>query len=157
MKKKKGQAAIEFLTTYSWAILGILLTIGALMYFDVFNTNRFITERCETGAQISCVEAAVTEDGQFNIRLTNGYPVAITINSITLSGSAEHIHIPIALPLDFNRGETQTINFLIPNAQFSRNTRESFDITINFQRQGGTHSYNVTGNVVVRPLPAGVI
>ena len=157
MKKKKGQAAIEFLTTYSWAILGILLTIGALMYFDVFNTNRFITERCETGAQISCVEAAVTEDGQFNIRLTNGYPVAITINSITLSGSAAYTHTGGATTMDFTRGETKTINFPIPNAQFSRNTRESFDITINFERQGGSNTYNVTGNVVVRPLPAGVI
>jgi len=34
---RKGQAAIEFLVTYGWAILIVLIAIGALAYFGVLN------------------------------------------------------------------------------------------------------------------------
>lgn len=35
--KKKGQAAMEFLMTYGWAILAVLVVLGALYTLDVFN------------------------------------------------------------------------------------------------------------------------
>ena len=36
LNKKKGQAAMEFLMTYGWAILAALIAIGVLVYFKVF-------------------------------------------------------------------------------------------------------------------------
>lgn len=41
---KKGQAAIEFLFTYGWAILVVLAAIGTLAYFDVISPCRFNSE-----------------------------------------------------------------------------------------------------------------
>jgi len=38
---KKGQAALEFLTTYGWAFLVILIMIGALSYFGVLNPSMY--------------------------------------------------------------------------------------------------------------------
>jgi len=37
---KKGQAAMEFLMTYGWAILAAIIAIGVLAYFGVFNPAR---------------------------------------------------------------------------------------------------------------------
>ena len=37
--KNKGQAAMEFLMTYGWAILAGIIAIGVLAYFGVFNTE----------------------------------------------------------------------------------------------------------------------
>lgn len=37
MKQKKAQAAMEFLMTYGWAILVVLVAIGALAYFGVID------------------------------------------------------------------------------------------------------------------------
>lgn len=39
--KKKSQAAMEFLMTYGWAILVVLVFLGALTYFGVFNPDNF--------------------------------------------------------------------------------------------------------------------
>jgi len=39
---KKGQALMEFLMTYGWAILVVLVAIGALAYFGVLNPERFL-------------------------------------------------------------------------------------------------------------------
>ena len=49
MKVKKGQAALEFLMTYGWAILVVLIVIGALAYFGVLDPKRFLPEKCELG------------------------------------------------------------------------------------------------------------
>ena len=46
MFRKKGQAAMEFLMTYGWAILVVLVAIGALAYFGVLSPDRFLPERC---------------------------------------------------------------------------------------------------------------
>ena len=41
MYKKKGQAAMEFLMTYGWAILAAVVVIGVLAYFGVFSPGKY--------------------------------------------------------------------------------------------------------------------
>ncbi|MBN1156772.1 hypothetical protein JXA85_04090 [Candidatus Woesearchaeota archaeon] len=55
---KKGQAAMEFLMTYGWAILVVLAAIGALAYFGVLSPDKFLPERCAGAAGLDCVEKA---------------------------------------------------------------------------------------------------
>lgn len=155
MRRKKGQAAIEFLTTYSWAILIIFLSIGALMYFDIFNTSRFISERCETGAQIKCIEAELTEGGIFRIRLANNFPVDIRVNSIRV-GPLGGTQITTNYISDGDRkieiSEVKTFT-ASAGSGFSSSTREQLEITISFSRdEDGANDYEVKGNIVVRPL-----
>lgn len=51
--KKKAQSALEFLTTYGWAFLVILIMIGALAYFGVLDPNRFLPEEQQPPKHIS--------------------------------------------------------------------------------------------------------
>jgi hypothetical protein len=51
---RKGQAALEFLTTYGWAILIILVMIGAIAYFGVLNPSKFLPSKCMVSAEFSC-------------------------------------------------------------------------------------------------------
>lgn len=154
MRYKKGQAAIEFLTTYSWAILIIFLSIGALTYFDIFNTSRFISERCETGAQIKCVEAELKENGEFRIRLSNNFPVDIRIHYIELGplGSASERTSYTGDERQISISEVKTFDAPLAGS-FSTSTREQLAITIAFSRdEDDATQYEVKGNVVVRPL-----
>ena len=41
--KRKGQAAMEYLMTYGWAILIIIVVIGALWKMGVFSTSPTVT------------------------------------------------------------------------------------------------------------------
>lgn len=54
MNGKKAQGALEFLMTYGWAFLVILIMIGALAYFGVLNPTKFLPERCSFGTQFMC-------------------------------------------------------------------------------------------------------
>jgi len=53
---KKGQAAMEFLMTYGWAILVVLAAIGALAYFGVLSPDRFLPEKCTMPSGIACLD-----------------------------------------------------------------------------------------------------
>lgn len=57
---RKGQAAMEFLMTYGWAILVVLAAIAALAYFGVLSPDRFFPDKCIVqGGGFSCVESRV--------------------------------------------------------------------------------------------------
>ena len=40
MPLKKSQAALEFIMTYGWAILAVIIAIAALSYFGVLKPDR---------------------------------------------------------------------------------------------------------------------
>ena len=52
---RKGQAALEFLMTYGWAILVVLAAIAALAYFGVLSPDRFLPENLEHGLEFGLV------------------------------------------------------------------------------------------------------
>jgi len=47
---KRAQAAMEFLMTYGWALLVVLIVIGALAFFGLLNPNRFLPDKVEMGS-----------------------------------------------------------------------------------------------------------
>lgn len=61
--KTRGQAALEFLSTYGFAFLIILVMIGALAYFGVLNPQRFLPERCVFGNEVSCRDFMLQRTG----------------------------------------------------------------------------------------------
>ena len=87
-KTKRGQAALEFLMTYGWAILVVLVAIGALAYFGVLSPERLVPEKCviASGSGLFCDDyAAVTN--QITIRVKNILADEINITAITLNGT----------------------------------------------------------------------
>ncbi|MFH1916702.1 MAG: hypothetical protein ABIJ21_05535 [Nanoarchaeota archaeon] len=70
MVKKKGQAAMEFLMTYGWAILVVLAAIGALAYFGVLSPKNLLPSSCTVGAGFGCSDAKATSN-TFELTLRN--------------------------------------------------------------------------------------
>lgn len=97
---KKGQAAMEFLMTYGWAILVVLAAIGALAYFGVLSPDNLLPERTSFQAPIPNVDtAAISIDGSNNLVIAIAFsnsvgqtidPAAANakISSLTVDGTA---------------------------------------------------------------------
>ncbi|MBC8495104.1 hypothetical protein H8D36_03050 [archaeon] len=82
---KKGQAALEFLTTYGWAFLVILVMIGALAYFGVLNPENFVSDSCSLGgAHYRCEEANIVNN-VVTLRLVNSQTDPINFVSINIT------------------------------------------------------------------------
>lgn len=113
-KQKSGQAAMEFLMTYGWAILVVLVVIGALAYFGILNPENFLPRRCILGSEISCVDWLLRSDGTFIIRLGNGIANRITLDTVamndtTFKNQIQSCTVGAGLPATLNPGEqTQT-------------------------------------------------
>ena len=60
---RKGQAAMEFLMTYGWAILVVLAAIGALAYFGVLSPDRFLPDKCAANPPFSCTQYKAYSSG----------------------------------------------------------------------------------------------
>ncbi|MEK6876243.1 MAG: hypothetical protein AABX63_02440, partial [Nanoarchaeota archaeon] len=75
-KKKKSQAAMEFLMTYGWAILVVLVAIGALAYFGVLSPDKFLPAKCQLPAGIACTD----------FKLQSGSGAANTVTVVLRNG-----------------------------------------------------------------------
>ncbi len=82
MRNKKAQAALEFLMTYGWAILVVLIVIGALAYFGVLNPNMLVPEKCTLQTGVACKDYRVIP-GQVMLELENGMGKGIVVMNIT--------------------------------------------------------------------------
>ena len=82
---RKGQAAMEFLMTYGWAILVVLVAIGALAYFGVLSPGNYLPSSCTLSSGMSCDDFKVTtSDAQLLFR--NGMGDDLTAVSVSISG-----------------------------------------------------------------------
>ena len=73
---KKGQAAMEFLMTYGWAIIVVLITIGALAYFGVLRPERIFGSSCVLQPGLSCEDFRVDSES-VTLIIRNGLCVDI--------------------------------------------------------------------------------
>ncbi|MEM4637491.1 MAG: hypothetical protein QXK76_00515 [Candidatus Woesearchaeota archaeon] len=115
--KKRGQAAIEFLMTYGWAIFIVLLSLGAIAYFGYNNPQKLLPEKCIFTNGIICKDTLITTNS-INISLVNGlgrtiYDISATpidfnarcVTSVNTASSDDNIRIDCELTQQLIKGE----------------------------------------------------
>ena len=90
---KRGQAAMEFLMTYGWAILVVLIAIGALVYFDFVGPGNVLPQSCTLFPGVSCEDFKVTSDGRIEINILNGKGQNLEDVAVKLSSAETELEI----------------------------------------------------------------
>src|SRR3989338_5913348 len=87
---KKSQAALEFLTTYAWAFLVIIIMIASLAYFGVLKPSKILPDRCNFGAEMTCVDYRIDDapSNVFNLRLKNNAGEPIVVDTAAVSSDS---------------------------------------------------------------------
>jgi len=92
---KKSQAALEFLTTYAWAFIIILIMIGALAYFGVLSPSKLLPDRCNFGSEITCDKNRMivksVETPTLTMSLTNNFGIAVVVPAATVTSDVSAI------------------------------------------------------------------
>lgn len=162
MNTRSGQASLEYLFTYGWAFLAILLTIGSLAYFGVFNLDNFRGESCSFPPGISCVDYALSDDigptpALFvNVRNLHGADLNLT-NAVARSDITGEIGCELesgSIPSDgaeWNFETVLNISCDITDAA-SYVSRQNYDFVMNleFVQRGQTYEHTTTGLLRVR-------
>ena len=81
MTNRKSQAALEFIMTYGWAILVVLVAIGALAYFGVLSPDKFLPAKCIMPQGVGCVDHKATATS-LAITIRNSLGVDITVDAV---------------------------------------------------------------------------
>lgn len=76
---KRGQAALEFLSTYAWAILVVLIAMGA-MYYLGWEPTGFLPSKCVVDQPFACTQAKVSTAGEIYLELQ--YLIGTPIESL---------------------------------------------------------------------------
>ena len=147
-KDKKAQAAMEFLMTYGWALLVVLIAISALAYFGLLNPSRFLPEKAElcTGLFVPSFSFDSGTDQQIDLLVNNGlgkkvYDIQIEATQCDGSSmSPTGTDIPI--------GGTVMVS---TDCEISDGIRVNtpLKITYNTKISGETLTHSCTGRVIV--------
>lgn len=169
---KKGQSALEFLTTYGWAFLVALIMIGALAYFGVLDPSRYLPERCTFGNEITCNDYLISETAdpsEVKLSLINNVGEAVKLTEVIVDSSPGAndpgctIQSPIADVdsdgiLEFSadaddevwkNGETQNFDFTctdLLSAGVVEGTKSKLEVTLIYYAAKSTAAYTHTIN-----------
>jgi len=136
IRQKKGQAAMEFLMTYGWAILAALIVVGVLA-FMIGRPQNLAPESFTMVAPFTG-NAFTVNTTTVEIEIVSGLAESITVTNVDVGCGSITVSQSIAA------GGTQA--FSIPCAQ-TQGDRMNEDVKITYTKAGSTLSPVATGTI----------
>lgn len=96
---KKGQAALDFLMTYGWAIALVVIIAAVLFALGVFDVSNFVGSKAAGFSGVAVPGWQLAADGTLTMRLSNQVGQRINVTSInaTIGSTNVNISIPTAV------------------------------------------------------------
>ncbi len=142
----KGQAAMEFLMTYGWAILAAIIAIGVLAYFGVFSPGKYVSGSAIVTAPFyinAWNVQANTGSGSPGVvlELRNNGGEDFTLQSINVTGCGIN-----GTSLSVSTSSITTMVIPCSSALTVGNTFKG-DIVINYRKSGSLVDLTSTGTI----------
>lgn len=97
MANKKAQAALEFLSSYGWAILVIAIVLVALAWLGIFNVANKTPDTCVMQGGLQCDSARLGKNLQLSsLRVTNRLTGPIYICALMCTNNPDKALVPIS-------------------------------------------------------------
>ncbi|MFH1211588.1 MAG: hypothetical protein V1659_01525 [Candidatus Woesearchaeota archaeon] len=152
---KKAQAALEYLTTYGWAILVIAVAMSALVYFGILNPAKFAPNSCTTDSSFRCADYILSaSEESVRVKVANSMAKPVIYQGLTCI-FADNSEIE-AISYDIRRNEEW-----LPNKEYEficegssvlkagEKGKVKFEIQFQKSKDGYTHTSTgiITANV----------
>ncbi len=161
---KRAQAALEYIITYGWGFIVILIVLGGLAYMGYLNPSRYVPARCGFGVQLECtdyrIEAGIlnnngdlVDNGNITIVLRNNLGADINITQITTaSGINIKKYQTVAtsiIPKGKSNNFTITLIQTADSIALIEGERASVPLIVTFKRSNISDApeHNITGEI----------
>lgn len=148
----KAQAALEFLMTYGWAILIVVIVVGALFALGLTSPCRWVGTQIREFADFKVDNPRFDNTptpGTLEFDLTRLKPDSVTLTSFTVAGDATGSLNPIVNNPNSNstKGARHTISSLTSTK--AANDCYAVDVTLNYQVQtaSGVQTFTSAGKI----------
>ena len=85
MAFRKGQAALDFLMTYGWAIALVVIIAAVLFSMGLFDTSNFVGNKATGFSGVSVKDWSYTAGGAFSVLFSNQVGQPVNINNVTVT------------------------------------------------------------------------
>lgn len=101
---KRAQASVDFLFTYGWALMAVLIVLIAITYFGISRPQQFVAQQCVADDAFNCFEFGADSDSLDVILQSKvGMPLNITAVAVLQAFETECIFTAPDVPEDGNR------------------------------------------------------
>ena len=148
---KKGQVALEFIMTYGWAILAVLVAIGALAYFGVLSPSKYLPDKCIFTTGLNCKDFAFTQSGNdlnVSFTITNNLGDSMIIAAGGLASRYKDATVGCdALPATIVAGDSKgfTCKFTGLGPGVAQSVKAS--VVLNYTLSQGVYGKRATGDI----------
>jgi hypothetical protein len=84
-KRMGGQAALDFLMTYGWAIALVVIIAAVLFAIGVFDANNFLGSSIAGFSKVTVKGFSMGADGTFTMMLHNRAGIAIRVDNVSVA------------------------------------------------------------------------
>lgn len=149
-RNKKGQAAMEFLMTYGWAILAAVIAIGVLAYFGVFSPGKYISGNAVVNPPFYITAANAKEssgngNGGVTLAIKNNGGEVYEIYNVIITNCGTYT--PATGHDDSNIDSTSTIVVPCDTSPIAAGDNIKGDITITYRKPNVDVDLTSTGTV----------
>jgi hypothetical protein len=143
--RRKGQAAMEFLMTYGWAILVAIVVIGLLGYYYLDSISQRHAGMVNPPFYLNAHRIDETTGLTLELKNNGGETYNITSVAVSVSEPSGAACTTNNTAIEISTG-TQTI-YTLPCTGTSSGNSFSGDITITYMKQGSSVALTSTGSV----------
>ncbi len=141
--RKKGQAAMEFLMTYGWAILAAIIVVGVLWYL-IGNPANLAGDKFQVSAPLVANAMALsTTIPNLVMEIRNGAGNSITISDVLFDAGAGCTDLT-AQSIVIPQGQLSLINV---TCTLGSGDRLNSDVTFKYTELGSSVTQQSTGSI----------
>jgi hypothetical protein len=145
----KGQTAVEYLMTYGWAILIILIVAGVLAYYGIFAPAGFLAPTARGFGQIQVLNpwSVSSSDGtiQMNIQNRVGGEITLTGADVTI-GTSNATYTATDTPV-LASGKDGIVEFTTTSWPITANAGDSYTATVTILYTYSGSTFSSTGTL----------
>gem|GEM_PF-598548 len=150
---RKGQAAMEFMMTYGWALLAVLVAIGALGYFGIYSGKDNIPESCIMTTGFSCGEYYVSagSSSTLSLQMENKLlePITISSSKIEIDGQT----IDCTVPAGIVDSEAKFTISCATGKEYATGELVKAKVSAIYMKKEGAFDHTIQGDLTMRVVP----
>ncbi|MCX6777182.1 MAG: Ig-like domain-containing protein [Candidatus Micrarchaeota archaeon] len=161
---KRAQVALEFLTTYGWVIVGVLLLFAVLFYYGSFDPTRFMPNQCNFEQGLQCTAyrfqgaTSPASPTRLILQFSNNFPYDVAFSGNGSDITVENVgnigkqtYIGNCSPMFPNIAKRNTLitcvfNIYNPNSMPSAGKKIKFQVELNYTNCITDPNYLVNGS-----------
>ena len=159
---RKGQAAIEFISTYGFAFMALMITLAAINYLGFFNPSALRSQSCSLPRGLGCNDYTISvaappvatgSAAHLQMNVTNEYNVNITVTSITFISNLFPTPVSCSANLpaaNWPVGQSKIFWCPITPALYYPGEFYEGAVTVTFSQVTGIYVHTVAGQYSIR-------